>query len=805
MPYESLAIEDHFAGLLTTLGEAVQGTASVVFVATDERGTWTAPKSGDLVVQMATLVEECLDHDGPWGLRHLGAADEWAVWIEETEVREDVAPGALSETDAVRIRKGRRTGALGVAKRARPEASAAFSDNQVRAIRVVASLCASAAGISDMTKALEHQRQIEELVSQIAERLMSTTLETMQSSLDWTVETLSRYLKADTAFLRRNDHVNDVSILLSEYPQRDAPDPDPLAVVSFDADPIFAASRDLKAPMVIRHPEEVDVDYTKRVEEARGIVSFSIAGVPLVYGDVTEGCLAFVRFSILNWAEHEISALRMVASLLVHLTHRLEMAENWRLRALTDELTGLANRRALLAEVDRRRPTAVTPLKLIFLDLDRFKVMNDYLGHGVGDKVLATIADRIRDSIKPGDFAARLGGDEFVILLGQHDEDETAETIAEDLLELISQPTVIEGMEIVHSGSIGIAISTDDGHTAEELLSRADIALYAAKRRGRNQHVVFDDTLQAQVAERSNTELMLRQAFADQQNFADHEHLVVYFQPEYDLIDGRMTAVEALVRWNHPIRGLLAAGEFIPVAEETHLMADLGRWVLQQCCTQMAGWRAEYPGLDIVLRVNMSPTELAVPGFVGRVRDVLRETGLPAEVLCLEITEDTAIINVEQTVRMLRELRALGVQLAIDDFGSGYSSMIQLKNLPVNVLKIDRVFVDGIATDLTNQGIVESIIRLSAAFELEVVAEGIETRADMEELIRLGCRRSQGFLLSTPLPAHELVPLLQGPPLDLAALTDWTPSKAPKAATVAAPAPVEAPAEATAPSDTPAP
>ncbi|MGH9092916.1 MAG: putative bifunctional diguanylate cyclase/phosphodiesterase, partial [Acidimicrobiales bacterium] len=646
-------------------------------------------------------------------------------------------------------------GALGVALRSRASGAAGLDATAIETIRAGARLCASAADIADMTRVLEHQRQIEELVSQVAERLMSTTRETMQGSLDWTVEALAQYLQADFAFLRRNDHVNDVSILLAEYPQREAPDPDPLAVVAFDSDPIFAASRDLKAPMVVRFPDEEDPSYAKRVEEARGVATFSVAGVPLVYGDVTEGCLAFVRLANLEWSEHELSALRMVASLLVHLTHRLEMAENWRLRALTDELTGLPNRRALLAEADRRRPSPAAPQELIFLDLDRFKVMNDYLGHGVGDKVLATIADRIRDSIGPMDFAARLGGDEFVILLGTEDGRAPVVVVAEELLDVISRPMVIDGMEIVHSGSIGIAISDEPGHTAEELLGQADIALYAAKRRGRNQLVVFDDELQAQVAERSDTELMLRQAFADQLHVDGREHLVIYYQPEFDVVDRRIVAVEALVRWNHPTRGLLTASDFIPVAEETHLMPDLGRWVLQQSCAQMARWRAERPGLDIVLRVNMSPTELAVPGFVGRVEACLEETGLPGEALCLEITENAAIMNVEQTVQMLREIRSLGVQLAIDDFGSGYSSMTQLKNLPVNVLKIDRVFVDGVATDPINQGIVESIVRIGTAFELQIVAEGIEEPADLEELVRLGCRRSQGFLLAPPLPAVE--------------------------------------------------
>jgi diguanylate cyclase (GGDEF)-like protein len=772
MPYEPSAIEDHFAELLATLGDAIEGTASVAFVAADGRGTWAAPHESELSQAVAELVGERLAGDGPWGPATAGAGAEWAVWLEPTRAKAGAAgPGAAGPGQP-----GALLGALGVARRATGRAGERFVPWELEAIRAVARLCASATDVADMTRALEHQRQIEELVSQIAERLMSTTRETMQASLDWTVEALARYLEADIAFLRRNDHVNDVSVLLSEYPKREAPDPDPLAVVAFDSDPIFAASRDLKAPMVVRFPDEEDPDYAKRVEEARGVDVFSVAGVPLVYGDVTEGCLAFVRFARLDWVEHELSALRMVASLLVHLTHRLEMAENWRLRALTDELTGLPNRRALLAEADRRRPSSSSPLELIFLDLDRFKVMNDHLGHGVGDKVLATIADRIRDSIRPADFAARLGGDEFVILLGPSEDGVTVMDVARDLLEVISRPTVIDGMDIVHSGSIGIAISAEPGHTAEELLGRADIALYAAKRRGRNQFVVFDETLQAQVSERSDTELMLRQAFAAQQGVNEQEQLVIYYQPEFDVVDQRIVAVEALVRWHHPIRGLLSAAEFIPVAEETHLMPDLGRWVLRQACAQMARWRAERPGLDIVLRVNMSPNELAVPGLVGRVQQCLRESHLPAGVLCLEITENTAIIKVEQTVRTLQELRSLGVQLAIDDFGSGYSSMIQLKNLPVNVLKIDRVFVDGVATDPINQGIVQSIIRLGAAFDLEIVAEGIETRADLEELVRLGCRRSQGFLLAPPLPPQEIERYLDDAQPDIDSLPDWVPT-----------------------------
>lgn len=795
MTNEELAIYRYFTELLTILDRLVEGTTAV-FVATGEDGIWSTPPGGEQGAALSTLVRTRLQRNGPWGLTACEALPELTVWVEpavggflpppDTPDTPDT-PDARDARDADRA--GARSaphgynGALGVAKRSRTGASEAFSTDEVEAIRMVANLFACTTDTARREKTVEHQQEIEQLVSDVAVKLMPTTSETMQASLDWTIERLAHYLHADFAFLRRNDHGRGVSVLASEYPTRDAPDPDPLAVVAFDSDPMFAASRDLKIPIVIRTSTLLDPDYATRLESAgavdrSGSVGGSGAAVPLVYGDVTEGLLAFVRFSDHDWAEHEMSVLKIVASLLVHLTHRLAMEEDWRLRALTDDLTGLPNRRALLAEIDRPRPTATAPLELIFFDLDRFKVMNDYLGHSMGDKVLTAIATRIRDRVRPTDFVARLGGDEFIILLGQDEDKRSVVSFAEELLAIIALPTVIDGREIAHSASIGIATSADGTHTSDELLTWADIALYTAKRRGRNQLVVFDEELREQVAERSEIEIMLRESLVDQQSFPEHERLMVFYQPEFDLIDGRLTAVEALIRWNHPRRGLLSAGAFVPVAEETYMMPDLGHWVLQQACSQMARWRAEHPGLDIVLRVNISPGELAVPGIVHRIKQCLQKSGLPPELLCIEVTESSAIIDVEQSVNILNRLRATGVQLAIDDFGSGYSSMIQLKNLPVNVLKIDRVFVDGISTDLTNQGIVESIIRLGKALGLEVVAEGTETRADLEELILLGCRRSQGFILACPAPAQDLEPLLGDFKLDLANLTDWTPDTA---------------------------
>jgi EAL domain-containing protein (putative c-di-GMP-specific phosphodiesterase class I) len=335
---------------------------------------------------------------------------------------------------------------------------------------------------------------------------------------------------------------------------------------------------------------------------------------------------------------------------------------------------------------------------------------------------------------------------------------------------VISRPIDVGGQLVAHSGSVGIAVSEDPTMNGEDLLGQADIALYAAKAQGRNQTVVFDHRLEANVAERSSIELLLRKALHD-------NAFRVLYQPEFDLDTGRMLAVEALVRWEREGHGLVAATDFVPVAEETHIILDIDRWVLDEACMQLARWRRAYPTLDLIMRVNISPAQFAVAGIVQAVADTLRRSGLPPEALCLEITEQAMIANVDEAVRLLNDVRAMGVKLAIDDFGTGYSSMLQLKNLPIDVLKIDRVFVDGISTDSTDRAIVDTIIRLAGAFHLEVVAEGVETPADLQALIALGCRRAQGYLLSRPKTATDLEPLFGG--LDLSAFRAAAPAAGP--------------------------
>ncbi|MGH9110205.1 MAG: putative bifunctional diguanylate cyclase/phosphodiesterase [Acidimicrobiales bacterium] len=755
-------VDDHVGNLLAGVVRLVEGAVAAAFVpkiAADSPIGWASPDHAPLATRLRELAVEHLANDGPWGAVTGARSADWTAWVEPVMgyASGDPEPNP-GEPDPPQTT----TGALAVVV---PVRSHPFLGDDVDVLALFARLCAGVTRSAQQTGELAHQRRLDLLVSHISERLMSTTLPSLQRNLEWTMETLCRSLGAHAAFLRRNDHAAGTSVLVAEFPSRGIPAAeDPLGVVPFDSDPVFAASRDFKLPIILRAPSS-DEDYASRVADGAGTVAtgFSGAGVPLVHADVTEGCLAFVYLSAFDWSEHDVNSLRAVAALLVQLLHRIDAEERLRHSALTDELTGLANRRSLLDEVSRRRMSAACPLALLFLDLDRFKVMNDYLGHGAGDRLLRVIADRIRTSLRPADFAARLGGDEFVVLLADTGGTLGAVAAAERLRDIIAQPIDVGGRTVTHTGSIGIAVGDDERTTGEQLLGRADIALYSAKSDGRNRTVVFDGALEARVASRSDIELLLRKALSDQA-------FELFYQPEFDLRTGRILAVEALLRWRREGHGLVGANDFVPVAEETHLITEIDRWVLEEACGQAARWRTEHAELDLVVRVNMSPAQLAVPGVVETVTGSLARSGLPPEALCLEITEQAMIADVDHAVRILHDVRDLGVKLAIDDFGTGYSSMIQLKNLPVDALKIDRAFVDGIEADLTDQAIVESMVRLARAFHLEVVAEGVETLADLRTLLRLGCRRAQGFLLSHPLPRAELEPLLARGGIDLSTL-----------------------------------
>jgi diguanylate cyclase (GGDEF)-like protein len=591
------------------------------------------------------------------------------------------------------------------------------------------------------------QQRLDELVARVAEHLMSASSATRQEALDWTTKELAEFLGADVAFIRRNDHERNLSILESEWPVRtDKPDPDPLGEVSFDSDPIFMATKNLRGPFLpgIDEPE----DYLARVEAASGEVHVGGAGVPLLMHDETWGVLGFLHFRQHAWILAEISALQAVASMLVQLQARIDAENQTVFNATHDDLTGLPNRRALIAElgarIEQKRSTAV-----LIIDLDRFKVMNDFLGHASGDRLLVTIADRLQTSIRVNDFAARLGGDEFVFLVDSISSEMEIMATAIRLLSVIADSVDINGQFFSHTASIGIALPVDEPVTALEMLGWADVALYSAKSKGRNQAVIFDNVLRVEANLRSQLELSLRDAI-------ERGELRLHFQPEVDLVTGELLALEALVRWEHPTRGLIPAVEFITVAEETGLIVNIGRWVFAGACAQMATWMRQYPDSTFTLRINMSPAEFLMDDIVTFVEECLVVNGIPGTRLCIEITEYAVFDKPETTADLLRRFQQLGVDVALDDFGTGFASMTELKNLPVDVLKLDLSFVQGVTSDHYDRAIVESIILLGRALDLVVVAEGVETMAIADRLVELGCRRGQGYLMSRPVRAEEL-------------------------------------------------
>jgi diguanylate cyclase (GGDEF)-like protein len=375
----------------------------------------------------------------------------------------------------------------------------------------------------------------------------------------------------------------------------------------------------------------------------------------------------------------------------------------------------------IAAELERPGDCAVL---VLVLDLDRFKVVNDSLGHSAGDQLLISCADRIRLSLRPGDSVCRLGGDEFAILLRAPADHHAAGVVAERLLNLLRKPVIVGDDEVFPSASIGIA-SLEPGDIVEDLLRHADAAMYQAKGKGRDRWEAFDSSMRQAVVDRIRTETDLRRAISNGQ-------LEVHYQPEFLLETGEIVGSEALVRWRHPERGLLAAGSFIPLAEENGLVIELGRWVLGQATVQGAQWLAD--GHDVITRVNLSARQLR-GAVVAEVEEALALAALPANKLCLELTETAIMDDVEESARILAQFRELGVQVAIDDFGTGFSSLAYLKRFPVDILKIDRAFVDGVGVDPDDAAIVRSIIGLARTLRLEVVAEGIEDATQLGELV----------------------------------------------------------------------
>jgi len=388
------------------------------------------------------------------------------------------------------------------------------------------------------------------------------------------------------------------------------------------------------------------------------------------------------------------------------------------------------------------------PLAVLFLDLDDFKLINDGWGHETGDRLLLEVADRLRDAVRPGDLVARLGGDEFTVLCEGVSGEREALAIAGRLREALAPPFEIAGQQRLVRASIGCRVAT--GGSAEALLRDADVAMYQAKDHGRDRIELYSEETRRRIVRRLDVEQELRATL-------EAGSLEVHYQPQVDLVTGRMLGVEALARWTHPRLGVVSPGEFIAVAEETGLIGPLGSFVLAETCRRLAAWRRE--GLRLAATVNVSAQQLADPAFAEAVAEHLGSAGLQPTSICLELTESAIMSAGAEPRAALAALKGLGVYVAIDDFGTGYSSLARLKRLPVEVVKVDRSFVDGLGTDREDSAIVAAILSLAHAMGLHVIAEGVETPLQASELIALGCTVAQGFLWSPAVPAGEIAAL----------------------------------------------
>jgi diguanylate cyclase (GGDEF)-like protein len=434
-------------------------------------------------------------------------------------------------------------------------------------------------------------------------------------------------------------------------------------------------------------------------------------------------------------------------------------------RALHDSLTGLPNRALLIDRMElalARGERSGKPPALLFLDLDRFKIVNDSLGHDAGDRLLCLAAERLRGLIRPSDTVARFGGDEFMVLCDEVQEEREAIVVAERLSGGLAEPFRLEDRELYVGASIGIAFGAEGGCTAETLIRDADQAMYRAKQRG-TRYELAQSGASHRAGVKLSTETQLHRAL-------EHEELRLYYQPEVDLRRNHIFSVEALLRWQHPDRGMLGPGDFLGAAEESGLIVPIGEWVINTACRQLADWRrAKLCSPDMTASINLSLRQLAEPGLFETVKRALDATSIEPGALCFEITESVVAADHRDVMRQLLELKQLGVGLSLDDFGVGLSSLSVLGRYPLDMLKVDRSFVERLSKEPQAERMFSAVLGAARAVGLRTVAEGIETRIQLDVVKRLGCDAAQGFLLCRPEAAGSLGGRLRGPSLALTA------------------------------------
>ncbi len=471
-----------------------------------------------------------------------------------------------------------------------------------------------------------------------------------------------------------------------------------------------------------------------------------------------DGTYAFVIDRGYVVYDQDEKPIRMLGSMM-DVTERKSLEDQLTHQALHDPLTKIANRILFRNRVEHALSKLVrnhVSIAVLFLDLDNFKSINDSLGHAAGDKLLVAVAGRLQDCLRNSDTAARLGGDEFAVLVESVVHSDEATNIADRILEVFRQPFVIEGNEVHVGTSIGIATGSADTVGSEELLRNADLAMYLAKGRGKGKHVVFEPKMHEALMERIELEADLRRGI-------EEKEFTIHYQPIFDLQSRQVLGMEALVRWQHPRFGLVPPMKFIPLAEETNLIVPLGEWILQEACHQVQAWREQFAlATDVSLTVNISIRQFLQKELVEIVSKALESSGLPPRSLILEITESFMMQDTEATILKLHDLKDLGIRLAIDDFGTGYSSLSYLQRFPIDILKIDKSFVDKLGQGSEGNAVARAIIMMGDSLNLRTIAEGIEHAHQITALQSLGCEAGQGFHFAKPLAKEDMDTYLRG-------------------------------------------
>ncbi|WP_433734612.1 putative bifunctional diguanylate cyclase/phosphodiesterase [Nocardia sp. CA-129566] len=580
---------------------------------------------------------------------------------------------------------------------------------------------------------------------------MSVDATTMVEASERVLAELVDYFDVGFGYLRHTDRSLRVSVLVAEWPHRaDRPDPDPFRVIYFEqADAVSRALEHATEPLVVNAVPEF-ADYRELFRRVYGVPVVSSVAIPLLSRGESVGVLGFIQQGDRDWSTWELNVLEAVAALFAQLRARVVAEERLRYIALHDDLTGLSNRRALLEHMEARlQAGSPGPVAAFVVAVDQLKALNDFLGYTASDNFIRTLSSRLRENLDPSDMIARLGGDEFVIVPAKPTEADAAEREGARIQQLIGRRGTVGPESVSRGASVGVALGIPGETRVADILRRAEHAVISAKSDGGNGVVVFTDAMRAQLELQDDVELNLAGAISD-------GSLLLHYQPEVDLRTGRIVAVEALVRWQHPTRGLLMPSAFVTVAEATNLAGELGHWVIQSACAQLAGWRRRGLAANVVMRINVSPVQLVSPDFVERIEGILRLFGIDGSSVCLEITEHVVVQDLVRTQVTLRGLKRMGVQIAIDDFGTGYSSLSHLKALPVDAVKIDRGFVQRLGASTDDLAIVKSIIGLAGSFGLGVVGEGVETLVGARMLVGLGCYRAQGPLIASPMPADQI-------------------------------------------------